>query len=48
MKIVDLSVPIVDQLPVDPGPQIAKIQYMKHYDPASLESILAMFPGATA
>ena len=30
MKIVDLSVPIVDDLPVDPPRQVAHIKYIDH------------------
>lgn len=44
MKIIDLSVPIVDGLPVDPPFLIAKIDYMDHDKGA--DSILSFFPGA--
>jgi kynurenine formamidase len=45
MRIVDLSVPLVDGLPVDPPPQIPKIQYMNHKDTAKQMS--EFFKGAT-
>ena len=45
MKIVDLSVPIVHGLPVDPPPQIPQIEYITHRSGA--DSMLAFFPGAT-
>lgn len=44
MRIVDLSVPIVDGLPVDPPPQIAHIDYIDHEE--GCESMLPFFPGA--
>lgn len=43
MKIVDLSVPIVDKLPVDPSP--VSIQYIKHTDDVSLQGYVNCFPG---
>lgn len=45
MKIVDLSVSIVDGMPVDPGPQIAQIEYRDHRSPASIKGFLTNFPG---
>ena len=44
MKIIDLSVPIVDGLPVDPPPQIPRIEFVDHQRGA--ESMLSFFPGA--
>ena len=43
MKFLDLSVPIVDGLPVDPPPQIAHIKYVDHKQ--SIPDMLALFPG---
>ena len=45
MKLIDLSVAIEDNLPVDPAPQIAHIEYIDHE--AGVESMLTFFPGAT-
>ena len=45
MRFVDLSVPIVDGLPVDPPVQIPKIDYTDHYD--SVDEMLTFFPGTT-
>ena len=45
MKIIDLSVPIINDLPVDPPPQIAHIEYVDHI--TGRESLLSFFPGAT-
>lgn len=45
MKIIDLSQSIVDQLPVDPPPSIAKIHYENHEEGS--KSMLPFFPGAT-
>ncbi len=45
MRFVDLSVPIVDGLPVDPPVQIPKIEYTDHY--ASVDEMLTFFPGTT-
>lgn len=45
MKIIDLSVSIVDGLPVDPPVSIAKIKYLDHQ--AGAETMLSFFPGAT-
>lgn len=44
MKIIDLSVPIISDLPVDPPPQIAHIDYIDHK--MGVESMLPFFPGA--
>lgn len=44
MKLVDLSVPIVHGLPVDPPPQIPQIEYIDHQ--LGAESMLSFFPGA--
>lgn len=44
MKIIDLSVPIVHGLPVDPPPQIVQIEYITHRTGA--DSMLSFFPGA--
>ena len=43
MQIIDLSVAIEDGLPVDPPPQIARIQYTDHK--AAVPGMLALFPG---
>lgn len=45
MRFVDLSVPIVDGLPVDPPVQIPKIEYTDH--DASVDEMLTFFPGTT-
>lgn len=45
MKIIDLSVSIEDDLPVDPPISIAKIDYQDHEKGA--QSMLPFFPGAT-
>ncbi|MDR1766603.1 MAG: cyclase family protein [Lachnospiraceae bacterium] len=45
MKIIDLSTEIADNLPVDPLPSRAKIDYQDHM--AGVESMLPFFPGAT-
>ena len=45
MKIIDLSVPLEDGLPVDPPQQIAHIKYIDHEEGVS--SMLSMFPGTT-
>lgn len=45
MRFVDLSVPIVDGLPVDPPVQIPKIEYTDHN--ASVDEMLTFFPGTT-
>lgn len=42
MKIIDLSVPIVHGLPVDPPPQIVQIEYITHRTGA--DSMLSFFP----
>ncbi len=44
MKIIDLSVPIIDNLPVDPPPQIPHIEYIDHQ--AGAATMLPFFPGA--
>lgn len=44
MRIIDLSVPIVHGLPVDPPSQIAQIEYITHDSGA--DSMLSFFPGA--
>lgn len=46
MAIIDLSVSIVSQLPVDPPAQMANIQYIDHQE--SVPTMLSFFPGATA
>lgn len=45
MKLIDLSVSIVDGLPVDPERQIAHITYIDHK--AGAPAMLETFPGAT-
>jgi kynurenine formamidase len=45
MKLIDLSVSIVDGLPVDPPNQIARIIYKNHL--ATISDMTAIFPGAT-
>lgn len=45
MRIVDLSVPIVDNLPVDPPTTLAKIEYEPHTSERSLKSYMNLFPG---
>lgn len=45
MKIVDLSVSIVDGLPVDKPVQIPKIKYRRHTDEESVSTFLATYPG---
>lgn len=45
MKLIDLSVPLVDGLPVDPPPQIPHIQYIDHK--AGVSGMLELFPGTT-
>jgi kynurenine formamidase len=45
MKLIDLSVSIVDGLPVDPPNQIAHILYKDHR--ASVPEMLALFPGTS-
>ncbi len=45
MRFVDLSVPIVDGLPVDPPVQIPHIEYTDHQ--ASVDEMLTFFPGTT-
>ena len=45
MKIVDLSVPIVDDLPVDPPRQVAHIKYIDHKE--GVQTLLDTFPGST-
>ena len=47
MKIIDLSVSIVDGLPVDPDLQIARIKYVTHGTDLSISSTLQSFPGIT-
>lgn len=44
MKIIDLSVPIISGLPVDPPFQIADIKYVNHFE--GLDTMLPFFPGA--
>lgn len=44
MKILDLSVSIVDGLPVDPPTQIAHIEYSDHQQ--GVQTMLPFFPGA--
>ena len=46
MKIIDLSVSIVDNLPVDPPNQIAHINYIDHC--SSIPDMLGLFPGVSA
>ena len=45
MKIVDLSVAMVMDLPVEPEGQIVKGKYIRHGDPESIQSTLDYFPG---
>lgn len=45
MKIVDLSVTLVDGLPVDPPGQIPQIEYHSHKDDDMLASFMELFPG---
>ena len=47
MKIIDLSVSIVDGLPVDRPVQIPKIRYRRHTDDESVTTFLAAYPGLT-
>lgn len=47
MKIIDLSVTIVDQLPVDPPFQLPYIHYSTHNDPECFESMRVFFPTLT-
>lgn len=47
MKIIDLSVSIVDGLPVDRPVQIPKIRYRRHTDEESVSTFLAAYPGLT-
>ena len=47
MKIIDLSVSIVDGLPVDRAVQIPKIRYRRHTDEESVSTFLAAYPGLT-
>ena len=47
MKISDLSVSIVDGLPVDRAVQIPKIRYRRHTDEESVSTFLAAYPGLT-
>ena len=45
MKIVDLSVTMVSDLPVDPPAQIPRIEYHSHTEEQMLASFMRMFPG---
>lgn len=45
MKLIDLSVSLEDQLPVDPPPQITRIRYIDHKQ--SIPDMLRLFPGVT-
>lgn len=45
MKMIDLSVSIVDGLPVDPELQVAHINYVKHGSDLSISSTLSCIPG---
>ena len=47
MEIIDLSVSIVDGLPVDRPVQIPKIRYRRHTDDESVTTFLAAYPGLT-
>lgn len=47
MKVIDLSVSIVDGLPVDKPIQIPKINYFKHTDPFSINAYLNTYKGLT-
>lgn len=47
MKLVDLSVSIVDGLPVDKPIQIPKINYFGHTDPFSVNAYLNTYKGLT-
>lgn len=44
MKVIDLSVSIVDGLPVDKPVQIPKIKYRRHTDEESVSTFLATYP----
>ena len=46
MKIIDLSVPIIDGLPVDQPVQIPKIRYRRHTDEEAVTTFLAASPGS--
>jgi kynurenine formamidase len=46
MRLIDLSVPIVNELPVEPPNHLAKIDYINHTD--SIPEMLAFFPGLGA
>ena len=45
MKIVDLSVSIIDGLPVDKPVQIPKFKYRRHTDEESITTFLDAYPG---
>lgn len=45
MRLIDLSVSIADNLPVDPDLQIAHINYVKHGSELSIGSTLSCIPG---
>lgn len=47
MKLIDLSISIEDELPVDPELQIGHIQYAAHDSELALSSMLGFFPGLT-
>ncbi len=47
MEIIDLSVSIIDGLPVDRPVQIPKINYRRHTDEESVTTFLAAYPGLT-
>ena len=47
MKIIDLSVSIVDGLPVDRPVQIPSIRYRRHTDEESVSTFLAVFSSGT-
>ncbi len=47
MKIVDLSVTIANDLPVDPPHQIPKIEYVTHESDESFNTMLKYFPTIT-
>lgn len=45
MKIIDLSVTIANNLPVDPPRNIPQINYITHEDEASITTMQVYFPG---
>lgn len=45
LKLIDLSVSLIDGLPVDPPPQIPHINYIDHK--VGVPGMLELFPGTT-